>query len=62
MKKQLFSVQEEVFVENHDAEDEINPENFEYQHSRKRDNNQWMQKVKRRFKETTNGVKGCPNK
>lgn len=50
-------------MENHDAEEEVNPENFEYQHSRKRDN-QWMQKVKRRFIETKGdkGVKGCPNK
>lgn len=55
-------MQEEVFAEDDaEEEDEINPENFEY-HSRKRNNNQWMQKVKSRFKETTKGVKGCPNK
>ena len=54
-----FSVQEEVFVE--DYQDEINPENYEYQ-SKKRGDNLWMEKVKRRFKQTKEGVLGCSNK
>ncbi|KAG5672176.1 hypothetical protein PVAND_002326 [Polypedilum vanderplanki] len=54
-------IQEEVFVENHDNDDEINPENFEYQ-ARKRDDFRWTDKLKRRFKETTKGLSGCPNK
>lgn len=49
----------ETFAE--DYSEEINPENYEY-HSKKRDNNVWTQKLKRRFKENSMGVKGCPNK
>lgn len=48
-------------MENHDDDQEVNPENYEYK-GRKRDDNVWMEKVKRRFKENTNGCKGCPNK
>ena len=57
----IRAVQEEVFVENHDADEEINPENYEYQ-ARKRDDFRWTDKLKRRFKETTKGLTGCPNK
>lgn len=46
---------EETIAEDYDQS--VNPENYEYQ-SRKRDDNIWMEKVKRRFKETTKGVKG----
>lgn len=50
----------ETFAE--DYSEEINPENYEY-HSKKRgDSNVWTQKLKRRFKENSMGVKGCPNK
>ncbi|CRL08125.1 CLUMA_CG020985, isoform A, partial [Clunio marinus] len=52
---------EETFAEDYSEKDDVNPENFEY-HTKKRDDNIWMVKVKRRFKETTKGVKGCPNK
>lgn len=51
----------ETFAEDYSEKDEINPENYEY-HSKKRDNNVWTQKLKRRFKENSMGVKGCPNK
>lgn len=57
----IILVPEETFAEDYSEKDDINPENYEYQ-SRKRDDNNWMEKVKRRFKETTKGVKGCPNK
>lgn len=49
---------EETFAEDYEKD---NPENYEYRSSRK-DDNIWSDKVKRRFKETTKGVKGCPNK
>ena len=53
---------EETFAEDYsERDDNINPENYEYQ-SRKREDNVWTEKLKRRFKETTLGVKGCPNK
>jgi hypothetical protein len=58
----LLVHQEEVFVENYEHDEEINPENFEYQ-SKKRDNNVWQEKLKRRFKETKDAnITGCPNK
>lgn len=57
-----FSVQEEVFVESHDDQDEINPENYEYQSRKRFGDNLWMEKLKRRFKQTKEGVIGCPNK
>lgn len=57
-----FLEPEETFAEDYSYGDkEVNPENYEYQ-SRKRDDNIWMEKVKRRFKETNKGVRGCPNK
>lgn len=53
---------EETFAEDYsEKDDSVNPDSYEYQ-GRKRDDNIWMEKVKRRFKETTKGVKGCPNK
>lgn len=57
----IFSVQEEVFVEKYDH-DEINPENYEYQSKKRFGDNLWMEKVKRRFKQTKEGVVGCSNK
>ena len=53
----------ETFAEDFSEKDDshINPENYEYRSNRK-DDNIWSDKVKRRFKETTKGVKGCPNK
>lgn len=52
----------ETFAEDYsEKDDSINPENYEYQ-SRKRDDNIWSAKVKRRFKENAKGVRGCPNK
>lgn len=53
-------VQEEIIIENHD--EECNPETYEYQSSKRGDDNVWTEKLKRRFKETTLGVTGCPNK
>lgn len=54
---------EETFAEDYSEKDDqsINPDSYEYQSS-KRDDNVWTEKLKRRFKETTRGVKGCPNK
>jgi hypothetical protein len=54
---------EETFAEDYSEKDDqsVNPDSYEYQ-SNKRGDNIWMEKVKRRFKETTKGVKGCPNK
>jgi len=56
---------EETFAENYDYSEKddsnVNPESYEYRSSRK-DDNIWKDKVKRRFNETTKGVKGCPNK
>lgn len=54
---------EETFAEDYSEKDDsnVNPESYEYRSNRK-DDNIWSDKVKRRFKETTKGVKGCPNK
>lgn len=59
----LIFVAEETFAEDYSEKDDsnVNPESYEYRSSRK-DDNIWSDKVKRRFKETTKGVKGCPNK